>query len=140
MASWDFISPPKAFAKFYLRPVYPTKFMVFRLHYWNMYLWIKKLKLFIFTHASHAELSSRLLSSTPLDGEKLIISPGRFFWKSKLSVSGGRKPWKSWKKWPKLNLKGTWSQVFINLTTFKRFAFLVTVLLYHNLDSSMLKC
>ena len=44
------------------------------------------------------------------------------------------------KKLPKLNLKGYWSQVLINSTSFATITFLVSVLMYHNLDSSMLKC
>ena len=44
------------------------------------------------------------------------------------------------KKWPKLNLQGYWYQVLINSAIFATIAFLVFVVLYHNLDSSMLKC
>ena len=44
------------------------------------------------------------------------------------------------KKWSKLNLRGYWSQVLINSTFFATCTFLVSILLCHNLDSSMLKC
>ena len=44
------------------------------------------------------------------------------------------------KKWTKVNLQGFWLQVLINSTIFGTITFLVSVLLYHNLDSSMLKC
>ena len=44
------------------------------------------------------------------------------------------------KRWPKLNLRGYWSQVLINSIIFATFALLVPVLLCHNSDSSMLKC
>ena len=44
------------------------------------------------------------------------------------------------KKLPKLNLRGYWSQVLINSTIFATLTFLGSVLLYRNLDSSMLKC
>ena len=44
------------------------------------------------------------------------------------------------KKWPKLNLWGYWSETFINSTIFVTFALLISVLLCHNLNSSMLKC
>ena len=44
------------------------------------------------------------------------------------------------KKLPKLNLQGYWSQVLRNSTIFATFTFLVSVLLYHNLASSMPKC
>ena len=44
------------------------------------------------------------------------------------------------KKLPKLNLEGYWSQALINSTIFAAFSFLVSVLLRHNLTSSILKC
>ena len=44
------------------------------------------------------------------------------------------------KKLPKLNLQWYWSQVLINSTIFATIAFLVSVLFYHSLDSSILKC
>ena len=44
------------------------------------------------------------------------------------------------KRLPKLNRRGNSSQVLINSTIFATFTFLVSVLLCHNLDSSMLKC
>ena len=40
-------------------------------------------------------------------------------------------------KLPKLNLQGYWSEVLINSTIFATITFLVSVLVYHNLDSSM---
>ena len=44
------------------------------------------------------------------------------------------------KKLPRLNLRGYWSQVLINSTIFATFALLVSVLVCHNLASSMQKC
>ena len=44
------------------------------------------------------------------------------------------------KRWPKLNLRGYWSQVLINSIIFATFTLLVPVLLCRNSDSSMLKC
>ena len=41
---------------------------------------------------------------------------------------------------PKLNLQEYCSQVLINTTIFATFTFLVSVLLCHNLASSILKC
>ena len=43
------------------------------------------------------------------------------------------------KKLTKLNLRGYWSQVLIKFTIFATFTLLVSVLLCHNLASSMLK-
>ena len=43
-------------------------------------------------------------------------------------------------KLPKLNLREYQSEVLINFTIFVTFTFLCSVLLCHNLASSMLKC
>ena len=44
------------------------------------------------------------------------------------------------KKLPKLNLREYWSHVLMNSTAFTTFTLLVSVLLCHDLASSMLKC
>ena len=45
------------------------------------------------------------------------------------------------KKYPKLNLRGYWSQVLNKFHYFCNvFSFLVSALLCYNLDSNMLKC
>ena len=44
------------------------------------------------------------------------------------------------KKGGKINLRGYWSQVLLYLIIIGPFTFLISVLLHHNLDSSMLKC
>ena len=73
---------------------------------------------------------------------KYQFSPGSIFSKfippPERGRGKGEDVMRELKKWPKLNLSG--SEVLINPTMFVPFIFLVAVLLYRNLDSSMLKC
>ena len=62
----------------------------------------------------------------------------RYFFLSRKGGGVGR--WLWLKKFPKLNLRGYWSQVSINPTILATFTFLIHILLCHNLASSMLKC
>ena len=92
-----------------------------------------------FYSCPQAKLSSRFLSS-PLQVEgNYPLSLNNVFWKSIFpQQKGGRiiEP----TKWPKLNLRGHWWQVLINSIFFSTFTILISVLLWHNLDSSFLKC
>ena len=114
------------------------KFMVLRLLE-NIFV-SQKLNLFIFFSCPQAKFFPKFLSS-PLQTEwNYSFFPNSVFWKSIFPQQKGEAKilW-SWKKWPKLNLRGNWSQV-LNSTILATFRFLVSVLLWHNLDSSMLKC
>ena len=75
--------------------------------------------------------------TTP-DRRKLPISPPKKFLKVYFSPAQ-RERTMELKIWPKLNFQGYWSQ-FWYIPPFPTFIFLVSVLLCHNLDSSMVKC
>ena len=99
--------------------------------YWKVYLWARKLNLFTFADCSE--------QNSPPARRKLLISPEQHFLEIYFSHS---RLWRimELKKWPKLNLRGYWSQVLISCTIFATFTFFISVLLYHNLDWSMRKC
>ena len=75
-----------------------------------------------------AKLSTRFLSYN---------SPRQNFLKIVRGEGGGN--YERCEEVTKIKLLRYWSQVLINPTIFLPFTFLVTVLLYHSLDSSMLK-
>ena len=127
-----FISPEYSL-NFFFKPVYLSpwlmksfEFTVLRLLE-NTFV-SQKIESVHFYSCTQAKLSSRFLSSQIHAELTYLFPPNHDFWKSILT------------KWPKLNLQGYWSQVLINSTIFATFTFLVSVLLCHNLDSSLLKC
>ena len=97
----------------------------------------QKIESFYFYSCLQVKLSPRFLS-LPLQAGGNYPFPLN----SVLYIFPQQKGWKimELKKWPKLILQGYRSQVLINSTIFAIFTFLMTVLLYHNLDSSMRKC
>ena len=98
----------------------------------------KILNLFIFNNFPK-QYSPRFLSSPP-GWRKLTIPPRQHFSKfyPPAETEEGQKTMEL-KKWPKLNLWEYWQQFLLNPTIFTSFTFLVSVLLCHNLDSSLLK-
>ena len=106
------------------RPWKSFKFMVLRLLEIN--LWAKKLNLFIFAHFPKQKEITHFTWTA--------FSENLFFPQQKTERI------MKLKKWPKLNLRGYWSQVLITSTIFAVLTFLVAVLFCHNLDSSILKC
>ena len=98
----------------------------------------KILNLFIFNNFP-MQYSPRFLSSPP-GWRKLTISPRQHFSKiyPPAQTEEGKKTMEL-KKWPKLNLWEYWQQFLLNPTIFTPFIFLVSVLLCHNLDLSLLK-
>ena len=92
-----------------------------------------------FYPSPQAELSTRNFVITPM--QKKITHSSRTAFSKDLFFplqKGGRRIMEL-KKLPRLNLPGYWSQVLINYIV-ATFAFLVSVLLYHNLASRILKC
>ena len=77
------------------------------------------------------------LSSSPRQKEITNFPPLAFF--ENLFSPGKREKDYGAEKKTKIKLRGYWSQVLINSTISATFTFLVSVLLYHNLDSSMMK-
>ena len=77
--------------------------------YWKVYLWARKLNLFTFVDCSK--------QNSPSAKRKLPISCEQHFLEIYFSHS---KLWRimELKKWPKLNLRGYWSQVLISCTIF----------------------
>ena len=76
-------------------------------------------------------------------GTKLPIPPKQHFLKIYFFPSRKGEGWgedNGVENLPKLNLRGYWSQVLISSTIFATFTLLASVLLCHNLASSMLKC
>ena len=118
--------------EFFLKPVYPTmvpesfKFIVLRLLE-NIFV-SQELNLFIFFSCPQAKFFPKFLSS-PLQTEwNYSFFPNSVFWKSIFPQQKGEgKILWSWKKWPKLNLRGNWSQVLTNSTILATFRFLVSV-------------
>ena len=120
----EFISP-ESFSNFFLNLYIPPwlrksfKFVVLRLLA-NTFM-SQKIESVHYS-CSQAKLSLRFLSSPP--------PPPR---QKEITQKGGGEDY-GVQKIPKLNLRGYWSQVFINSTIFATFTFL-----YHNLASIMVK-
>ena len=107
----------------------------------------QKIEYVHFCSCSEAKPSPRFLSLLPRQKE-ITHSSRTAFSKDLFFPSRIRRGWglgegrriMELKKLPKLNLRGYWSQVLINSAILATFTFLVSVLLCHNLASSMLKC
>ena len=102
--------------------------------YLNPHVMIIKMEHTVDYHPCLSELTSRIHLLMFLWAPKSFISPEGFF----PQQNGGRIM--ELKKWPRLYFRGYWQQVLINSTIFATFTFFVSVLLCHDLDSSMLKC
>ena len=127
------------------------KFQIYGVNqdYWQIHLWVKKLNLFIVTHApkpnpnSCSEFYHYPPGSTklpiPLEGRFLKI----YFFPSREAGGrggGGDCGVYAVEKDTKIKPTRVLSTILINSTIFATFTILVSVLLCHNLASSMLKC
>ena len=138
-----FISPSRIFVEFfsklYILPWKNFKFMAFKLLE-NASKNELKNWIYSFSPMPLCKTLPQVFIINPLYRGKLLIFSRQDILKTEPFCSRGEETIRDLKKWPKLNLQGYWSQVLINPTIFVLFTFLVTALLYHNLDSSMLKC
>ena len=118
-----------------------TLIQVCRVAYWEMYLWVKK-KLNVNFDSCPLKQNSPLGSYHHPPGRwKLSISPRQHIFKTCFPLCRREKEGGNYEKAEKVTKikSGHWSQVLINTISFAPFPFFDTVLLYHNLDSSMLK-
>ena len=144
MDSWG-VYLSRIFLDFFLNLYIPPwlqksfKFMMLRLLA-NIFM-SQKIESVHFYSCPQAKLSPRFLS-LPLKQNEIthsswtVFSEDLFFPQQKV----GEERIMERKKLPKLNLRGYCSQTLINSTIFATFTLLVSVLLCHNLASSMLKC
>ena len=138
-----FISP-ESFLKFFLNLYIPSwwrksfKFIVLRLLA-NTFV-SQKIESVHFYLCTQAKISPRFLSLPPRQKEIIHSAWTAFSEDLFFSQQKGEGEIMEMKKLLKLNPRGYWSQILINCTIFATFTFLVNVLLYHNLPSSMLKC
>ena len=117
----------RIFLEFFLKSVYP-----------NMV--VKSFKCLVLRLLETKFLLMSLCKSLPQAEGNYQFPANRVFWKSIFTQHKGGRVMEL-KKRQKLNLWGYWLQVLINSTIFTIFIhFLVSVLLCHNLDLSMLKC
>lgn len=127
--------------EFSLKPAYPTmvgeNYMVFRLLK-NTFVSQKNL-ICSFILIPPSKTFPQVLITTPQVEENYPFPSNNALSKSIFPAESGRTIMKLI-KWPKLNLRGYWSLILKNSTIFATFLFLVSVLLCHDLGSSMLRC
>ena len=110
------------FLNLYTPPWLQKSFKIIMLRLLQIHLWVKKLNLFIFTHATKQNSPPGSYHYPP-GRQELSISPERRFLKIFFPEEKGERGLWSWKKYQ--NQQRFWSHALLNSTIFETFTFLV---------------